>query len=111
MATNSTAADRESQAAVVNRVHSGRFIIDASGFGYSTGSTRNREYRTETIDEVIVIMRGLIRRAREENPFSGDYLEDFAERFEALDDWLSSGRRRLPKSWATDRDETSGEDE
>jgi hypothetical protein len=76
------------------------------------GSGRKAEWWTETIDEFLVAMRSeaydMVNAPDDAEDLHGD-ARSLAERFLALDDWLSSGRRRLPKSWWTTDAEQEGQ--
>ncbi len=80
------------------------WMVDPDGtFSRTRGTTRTGTLTIHSLDEMLVKMRSIsraIRRHEDEPQRRSEEALDLAERFEALDDWLSSGQRELPKSWA-----------
>lgn len=95
----------------------GGYVIDDDGFHFNMGNRRNPDWRTQSIDEWLVELRtyankiieapdgdvyeGETRAARNARADARVDAWSLATHFRALDEWLSSGRRRLPKSWWT----------
>jgi hypothetical protein len=98
-------------------IHRGHHVIDDDGFHFNAGNRRNPDWRTQSIDEWLVELRtyaSQIIEAPDDDVYEGETRAAqraradaqgnaycLATHFRMLDDWLSSGRRRLPKAWWT----------